>query len=84
MASENGVVGTGFDKIIVNGKDQEVKNEKSGVPAEVRAWGEAIRSGKPDPRQSPEEALADLSLIEAMLKSGEQGGVPVAVENQEL
>lgn len=84
VASENGVVGVGFDQIIVNGETKEVKNEKTGVPPEVRAWGESLVSGPRNPLQTVEEALADLSLIEAMLTSGEQGGSPVTVENQEI
>lgn len=84
VASENGVVSVGSDRVTVDGESKEVRNERSGVPPEIRAWGEALASGNPNPKQSPEEALADLSLVEAMLKSGEQGGAPVAVENQEL
>lgn len=83
VASEKGAVSVGFDKIVVDGESREVKNEGSGVAAEVRAWAEALSSGKWNPKQSPEEGLADLSLIEALLKSGQQGGTPVTVENQE-
>ena len=35
----------------------------NGVKQEVRAWGEAIVSGTPNPAQSPEEALRDLQLV---------------------
>ena len=40
-----------------------VKNERTGVPPEVRDWGEALASGKRNDRQIPEEALADLELV---------------------
>jgi hypothetical protein len=59
-----------------------VKDERTGVPPEVRAWGEAIEAAKANERQLPEEALADLEIIEASLRSGEQGGKPIALECQ--
>jgi hypothetical protein len=40
----------------------------------VKAWAETIANGKPNPLQSPEEALADLEILEKMLKSGEGHG----------
>ncbi|KAM0666959.1 hypothetical protein MY8738_008864 [Beauveria namnaoensis] len=46
----------------------------SGVPEEVAAWAAGLRDGRPDPAQSPEEALADLEFIEKMIQSGEQDG----------
>ena len=39
-------------------------------------------SGKQEPQQKPEEALADLEILEAMLKSGESGGQPVELKYQ--
>jgi predicted dehydrogenase len=48
----------------------------SGVKEEVKAWAEALAAGKPNPLQYPEEALADLELLETMFRSGEQGGAP--------
>ena len=50
----------------IDGKEEvkEVKDERSGVPPEVRAWGEALAAGKGvNERQRPEEALADLELV---------------------
>ncbi|KAI9036533.1 Gfo/Idh/MocA family protein [Aspergillus affinis] len=44
------------------------------VPPEVRAWGEAIAKGTPNAQQAPEQGLADLELIEAMLRSASQQG----------
>ncbi|KAF7530914.1 hypothetical protein G7054_g9363 [Neopestalotiopsis clavispora] len=57
-------------------------NEEGGVATEVWAWARSIKSGKPDAQQSPEEALADLEMLEAMLKSGEQDGAPVQLSLQ--
>ncbi|KAJ6261958.1 hypothetical protein Dda_2757 [Drechslerella dactyloides] len=51
----------------------------SGVKAEVRAFAEAVRRGVGNEEQSPENAVADLELIEKMIKSGEQGGVPFEI-----
>ncbi len=66
----------------IGDETEEVPNEKTGVPPEVRIWGEAIMAGKADPRQSPEEALADLDLLEAMLRSGEQNGQAMPLRYQ--
>lgn len=46
----------------------------SGVGLEVEAFGRAIENKAPDSRQSAEEALLDLILVEKLLMSGEQGG----------
>jgi predicted dehydrogenase len=50
-----------------------------GVPDEFAAFGEALAGSTLDSRISIEEALADLQLLEAMLKSGEQNGQPVTI-----
>ncbi|KAH6658059.1 oxidoreductase-like protein family [Truncatella angustata] len=52
-------------------------NEEGGVATEVWAWAKSIKSGSPDEQQSPEEGLADLEMLEALLKSGEKNGSPV-------
>ncbi|KAK0640675.1 oxidoreductase-like protein [Cercophora newfieldiana] len=46
----------------------------SGVAAEVVAWGEAMRKGAIEERQSPAEALRDLEILQKLLESGEKGG----------
>jgi predicted dehydrogenase len=43
-----------------------------GVPDEFAAFGAALSGSQLDPRISVEEALADLQLLEAMLKSNGQ------------
>ena len=44
------------------------------MKAEVHAFAESIQNGFADERGAPEQALADLRLIERMLESGEQEG----------
>ncbi|KFY35329.1 hypothetical protein V494_06008 [Pseudogymnoascus sp. VKM F-4513 (FW-928)] len=56
----------------------------SGVKAEVKAWAEGLEAGKENDLQSPAAALADLELLEAMLKSGEGEGVKVVLTRQEV
>jgi len=58
---------------------REFTEEGSGVKQEVQAWAEALKAGKPNSKQSPEEALADLEILEQMLKSG---GKPLNLEFQ--
>jgi len=84
VACERGSVTIVQTKVIVReGEESEGKfwerdfkseGEKNGVKEEVAAWAASIADGKPDPRQSPEQALADLEILELMLKSGEQQG----------
>lgn len=45
-----------------------------GVGAEIKAFGEGIARGALDARQSPQEALRDLLVIQALLESGEANG----------
>lgn len=46
----------------------------NGVKAEVNAFAKSIATGVADERGAPEQALADLKLIQRMLESGEQEG----------
>ena len=50
---------------VFDGKEekQAVQDERTGVPPEVRRWGEALAAGERDEKQEPEEALADLELV---------------------
>lgn len=89
VACEQGVVKAENNKVtVVKGTGDEAKTEEkaweftSGVKNEVQAWAEGIASGKPNPEQSPEQALADLELLEKMLKSGEQDGARQVLEFQ--
>jgi len=84
VGCEDGYVSISGNKVTVDGKTEEVTDERTGVPPEVRKWGEALAAGTVNEKQSPEEGLADLELIEAMLRSGEQGGIPIQLEHQEV
>ncbi|KIX08304.1 uncharacterized protein Z518_02960 [Rhinocladiella mackenziei CBS 650.93] len=84
VGCDKGFVSLTRNKVTIDDKTEEIEDEKTGVPPEIRKWGEALAAGTTNPRQSPEEALADLELIEAMLRSGEQGGIPIMLEHQEV
>ncbi|KAI9668085.1 MAG: hypothetical protein M1821_000905 [Bathelium mastoideum] len=91
VACEKGVVfrekvGTDFQRGIggavvvqMDGREErtEFASEAFGVKQEINAWSESLELGRPDSRQSPEEAMKDLKMLEAMLWSGEQNGQPV-------
>jgi hypothetical protein len=53
---------------VIDGKEskEEIKDERTGVPPEVRQWGEGILAGKQDAKLKPEEALADLEIVSAV------------------
>jgi predicted dehydrogenase len=84
VASEKGTVTVTRGKVVVrrDGKEEtkEFPEEGSGVKQEVKAWAEGLAQGKPNEKQSPEEALADLQVIEAALRSGEDGGKPIELQ----
>lgn len=68
VGCENGSVTVDFSKITVrtvDGKEdaQDVQDERTGVPPEVRQWGQALAEGKVNPEQSPSQALGDLELV---------------------
>lgn len=60
VSVSNSVVTTVFDG---KKEEKEVEDERTGVPPEVRKWGEALVNGTRNERQNPEEALADLELV---------------------
>ncbi|KUJ11872.1 NAD(P)-binding protein [Mollisia scopiformis] len=94
VACEKGSVTIIRDRVIVRqgeeseGKSSEINfadnlhNAGSGVKPEVQAWAEGIEAGKPNPNQSPEQALGDLEILEKMLKSGEANGQPQTLKYQ--
>lgn len=87
VAADKGSVTVNRSSVIVREGEQKEKKsttkefteEGSGVKQEVKAWGEALKAGKPNLKQSPQEALADLEILEKMLKSG---GKPLVLEFQ--
>ncbi|KAH0441980.1 oxidoreductase family, NAD-binding Rossmann fold protein [Colletotrichum camelliae] len=86
VACEKGWIKVENEKVTVSrdGKIEEitVPNERTGVPPEICAWAASLAAGKLRPEQEPEAALADLELIELILKSGQQGGVPMECQHQ--
>lgn len=89
IACEQGHVKAESVKVVtVRGSGDDAKTEEkvfqrtTGVKEEVKAWAESIISGKQNPAQTPELALADLELLEAMLKSGEQDGARYKLQFQ--
>ncbi|KAL6232765.1 hypothetical protein BDW75DRAFT_216886 [Aspergillus navahoensis] len=71
---EKGVVSLVDDRLTVNGVATDIPFEGVGVKEEVRAFGESIINGKLSEKLRPEEALADLEILEMMVNSGEDGG----------
>lgn len=59
---------------------EEFRDEGNGVKQEIKAWAESLDKGARNEAQSPGEALKDLKVLEACIKSGEQDGKPVGVD----
>lgn len=80
---EGGVVRLGMDGVLVNGDFHDVSFDGKGVVQEVAGFAASIANKSPvHKRQSPEEALADLEVLELMLVSGEQNGEKKALSLQ--
>ncbi|KAL2847810.1 hypothetical protein BJY01DRAFT_212443 [Aspergillus pseudoustus] len=86
VAAEKGWVTVEGGKVTISrGEEVEVKdvpNERTGVPPEIRSWGRSLVEGKVAKEQEPEAALADLEVIELILKSGESDGSPIDARHQ--
>lgn len=54
----------------------------AGVMEEVHAWAEAMVEGKENPLLTPEITLGDLELLESMLRSADDNGVPKMLKFQ--
>jgi hypothetical protein len=67
IGCEHGVVTVADSKVTItaNGgtETKMIPDERTGVPPEIRAWGQALVAGKVLREQEPEEALADLELV---------------------
>ncbi|KAL2222062.1 hypothetical protein M432DRAFT_601348 [Thermoascus aurantiacus ATCC 26904] len=75
FSCEGGVVTVTYDGVTVKGEKQDVPYDGKAVVPEVADFAASIAKGGPlDKRQSPEEALADLEILEKMLRSGEKDG----------
>lgn len=64
------------------GEVKEAHVPIGSVVPEVFAWAKSLKEGKWDSRQSAEEGLADLEILEALVVSGEKEGEPVAMKYQ--
>jgi predicted dehydrogenase len=86
IAYEKGSIKQVGEKVTVTTSNGEkTTNEfarSSGVVEEVAAWAQGLIESRPNPFQSPEEALADLEFLEKMFKSGEQNGASQKYELQ--
>lgn len=75
FACEKGTVTLDSDDVTVNGVTHSIPFDGKGVAPEVAEFAKAIVTGRPvEKRQCPEEALADLEVLEQMLQSGEKQG----------
>jgi glucose-fructose oxidoreductase len=75
FACEKGVVTLRFDSVTVNGVEHHIEFDGKGVGPEVAEFAKTIVNGSSvAKRQTPEEALADLEVLEQMLQSGEKKG----------
>ena len=89
VACEQGTVSVDRDEVAITpqkgkgeAKTEKVKDELGGVKSEVFAWARSLVKGEWDERQTAEEGLADLELLEAMVKSGEEDGRRVEMKWQ--
>lgn len=78
-----GIVSYGLESTVVLSKGgKEVQKlfenaNKIAILDEFVAFGRAVLEGKENPCGDPEEALADVAVLECMLRSGEKGGQPM-------
>ncbi|KAJ5083581.1 hypothetical protein N7456_013008 [Penicillium angulare] len=83
FACEKGVVKMHFDGVTVNDQDHVIEFDGKGVTPEIAEFAAAVSNMRPvAKRQSPEEALADLEVLEQMLQSGEQDGEKLKLQWQ--
>ncbi|KAL3447649.1 hypothetical protein BJX65DRAFT_307714 [Aspergillus insuetus] len=86
VACENGWVTVRGEEVSISRgggvKVKIVRNERTGVPPEIRAWGRGVAQRRVVREQEPEAALADLEVIELILKSGENDGIPINATHQ--
>jgi glucose-fructose oxidoreductase len=82
FSCEKGVVTLNFDDVTVNGTKHHIEFDGAGVAPEVADFANSIVNGKAASKQSPEEALADLEILEQMLRSGEKDGERVQLHLQ--
>ena len=82
ITTDRGSVTFEADKVVCIRRDSSGKTTEettalrldNGVKGEIQAFAESIQNGVADERGVPEQALADLRLIQRMLESDEEGG----------
>ncbi|KAL2862721.1 uncharacterized protein BJX67DRAFT_391096 [Aspergillus lucknowensis] len=77
-----GVVTLVDDRLTVSGVATDIPFEGTGVKEEVGAFAASILNGSLDARLRPEEALADLEILENIIKSGEEDGQKKALSTK--
>ncbi|KAJ6164905.1 hypothetical protein N7470_003577 [Penicillium chermesinum] len=82
FSCEKGVVKLHFDGVEVNNHDHIVPFDGKGVGPEIDDFATAIINGRRSKTQSPEEALADLEMLEQMLQSAERDGEKMPLQWQ--
>lgn len=72
---DGGVISLQGDRVTVNGESHDIPFDGAGVVPEVAEFAASVASGRGvEQRQSAQEALADLEVLEKMLTSGARGG----------
>lgn len=83
FSCEKGVVKLHFDGVKVNDHDHIIEFDGKGVGPEIEDFAATIANGGTVSKsQSPEEALADLEMLEQMLQSGERNGEKIELQWQ--
>ncbi|PYI02765.1 NAD-binding Rossmann fold oxidoreductase family protein [Aspergillus sclerotiicarbonarius CBS 121057] len=72
FSCDRGVVSLNLDRVTANGESFDVPYEGRSVNHELAAFAESIRQGELEERLRPEEAMADLEIMEGMFVS--EGG----------
>jgi len=75
ISGSDGFMQAGYDRVTITRGDETRTLKVAGVhnvQAELAAFAEALRQGKPH-RNSPQQALQDVVVIEALLRSAESG-----------
>jgi len=81
VAYENGTIEISWEDVTIQRGKETIKEVRQSdkVGDEVACWTKGVKENKIDARQSANEALLDLEILEAMLKSGEQNGLPIDI-----
>lgn len=82
VVTDKGSVTVKASEVVCVSRDEEGKKLEetievgfdNGVLEEVKVFAESIVAGEADERGTPDQALADLRVLQRMLDSGEQGG----------